>query len=125
MRFLRYWNNPDFWRWQWQRISFGAKLFVVVGLAVAIGLGGYIAAQGLAAAIDDPAAFAPPRQEVVTVQETVVRRAGGETVVKSVTLPGPTASRGITDSQTQTVLRGKPWYAPSRSPRPSPLPSRR
>ena len=92
MRFLRYWKDPDFWRWRWQRVSGGSKLLLVVGLAALTGLGGYIAAQGLAEATDTTAAFVPPTAQVVTVQRILAGEDGGSTVVKTVTLPGRLAT---------------------------------
>ena len=131
MRFLRYWEDRDFWRWRWQRVSGGSKLLLVVGLAALTGLGGYIAAQGLAEATDTTAAFVPPTAQVVTVQRILAGEDGGSTVVKTVTLPGKTRDRVVTDSETQTVVRGKtvvrgrPWCSRLQSPRSSPAQRRR
>jgi hypothetical protein len=105
MRFLRNWNDADFWRWQWERISFGTKLLLVVGVGLICGLGGFTAAKGLAEAADTAAAFAPPTGQVVTVQRILVGEDDGDTVVRTVTLPAKIRDRVITDSQTQTVTR--------------------
>jgi len=107
MRFLRYWKDPAYWSWRWQRVSVGTKLLLGVGLAVMCGLGGYTAAKGLADATETTAAFVPPTQQVVTVQRTVVRRAGGETVVKTVKLQSPSHERVVTNSRTRTILQPK------------------
>ena len=53
MRFLRYWKDPAYWSWRWQRVSIGTKLLLGLGLAVMCGLGGYTAAKGLADADRD------------------------------------------------------------------------
>ena len=104
MRFLRYWKDPAYWSWRWQRVSIGTKLLLGLGFAIMCGLGGYTAAKGLADAAETTAAFVPPTQQVVTVQQTVVRRAGGESVVKTVTLQTQGHDRVVTNSRTRTVV---------------------
>jgi len=120
--FLRYGYRPDYWRWRWQRVSDVGKVGVAVMIALLLGLGGYVAAKGLAGANDTTAAYVPPTPravKVATVHRTVVRRSKGKdqvvTQVQTVAIASPgttvpetvvvqrTTQRVITDSRDRTV----------------------
>ena len=88
--FLRYWRDPDYWRWRWGRVGEGARLGLVLLLAGLIGLGGYYTAV-VAGSGDTTAAYMPPTQKLVTVQQTVIHRVNGTarvvTEVRRVAVP--------------------------------------
>jgi hypothetical protein len=78
--FLRYWHDPGYWRWHWQRASVGTKSSLLVLLALLVGVGGYFTAV-LAGSAATTAPYVPPTQKLVTVERTVVQRMHGQTRV--------------------------------------------
>ena len=92
--FLRYWRDPDYWRWRWERVGPIARFGLVLLVASLIGLGGYYTAV-VAGSGDNSAAYVPPTQKLVTVQQTVIHRVKGTarvvTEVRKVADPSPNA----------------------------------
>lgn len=127
-----HWRDPGYWRWLWDsRVSGDTKGAIALLVAVAFGIGGYLAAHSLAATRDAATivterpvtvvrttrATAPP--QVVTRSRTVTRtgetdvvtvRRDGRTVVvpapgETVTVRRPGEQRIVTDPRTDTVVR--------------------
>jgi len=104
--FLRYWRDPGYWRWRWNRVGGGAKLLLAVGLGLLVGAAGYATAR-TASEKTQTAAFEPPRANVVTVigdlrDRTVIAEAVPRTVATTVTLQGDTPAPVV---QTETVVQ--------------------
>lgn len=103
----RYWRDPDYWRWRWDRVGAGARFGLVLLVASLIGLGGYYTAV-VAGSGDTRAAYMPPAQKLVTVQQTVIHRVKGSarvvTEVRRVAVPSPNEQVvTVTGERTVTV----------------------
>ena len=107
--FLRYWHDPGYWRWRWDKIAAGTRAGLIVVLALSFGFGGYYAAAVLADSTEPTAAHVSPTQKVVTRVKTVAVTAPGQRVTKEVTVKQAGRERVVTNSQTvvqsQTVER--------------------
>ena len=103
--FLRYWRDPGYWRWRWGQVGEGARFGLVLLLAGLIGLGGYYTAV-VAGSGDTTAAYMPPTQKLVTVQQTVIHRVNGAakvvTEVRRVAVPSP-SERAVTVTGERTI----------------------
>ena len=113
----REWGNADYWAWWWRtQVSPDAKIVAaVVGIGL-LGIGGYVAANGLEGSVAGAEADGAEVQIVTTtVQKLVTVRADGasgagpaQTVVRQVQVAG-LAARGsqatdrVTQVQVQTV----------------------
>ena len=116
--FLRYWRDPDYWRWRWGRVGEGARFGLVLLLASLIGLGGYYTAV-VAGSGDTTAAYVPPTQKVVTVQRTVIHPIEGktrvETELQTVSVPSSSGAQVVTVPGTeQTVIEQVTVNRPGR-----------
>lgn len=127
-----HWRDPRYWRWMWEsRVSGDTKGALALMVAVVCAIGGYLAAQRLAAThevatvttqrtvtvVRKTSANAPP--EVVTRSQTVTRpdqtdvvtvRRDGRTVTlrapgETVTVRGSVQQRVVTNGRTDTVVR--------------------
>jgi hypothetical protein len=91
---LRFWHDPDYWRWRSQRMSGATKTLLLGLLILLVGLAGYVTAvKASGSAAHTNAAYVAPAQKLVTVQRTVVHRVKGTgrvvTQVKKVAVPSP------------------------------------
>ena len=75
--FLRYWNDPGYWRWLWDETSDGTKAGLTVLLALLVGFGGYISASAVTAT------------DAVTTTKTVTTTVTLPVRTVTVTLPRP------------------------------------
>jgi hypothetical protein len=115
---LRYWRDPDYWRWRWGRVGEGARFGLVLLLAGLIGLGGYYTAV-VAGSGGTTAAYRPPTQSVVTVQRTVIHPIEGKTRVmtelRTVSVPSLGGAQVVTVPGTgQTVIEQVTVNPPGR-----------
>src|SRR4051812_3867250 len=107
--FFRYWRDPGYWRWRWDRVGGGAKLLLALALGLLVGAAGYATAR-TASEKTQAAAFEPPRVNVVTVKRTIIdlrdqtvtAKATPRTVAATVTLQGDTPAPVV---QTETVVQ--------------------
>ena len=104
--FFRYWKDPDYWLWRWDRMSDGAGVGIVVALAFLVALGGYMTANVLADSTD-PTAASATQKVVVTRVQTVAVSAPGQTVMREVTVQQAGRERVVTSRQTQTVVQSR------------------
>ena len=97
--FFRSLGDPGYWRWRWLRVGVGSRAGLAVLICCLIGIGGYFSAV-MAGSAQTDAAFEPPTQKLVTLQETVVHRVNGTgrvvTEVKRVAVPSPPQERVVT-----------------------------
>jgi len=130
--FRRYWTDPGYWRWRWQRIGIDTKLFVLLAVAASVGLGGYLSARELAGATEASGGYAPPVQSsqgIVTAQSTVAQttqmQARGATPIRQRAVAFPVASqtivqrvtgRVVTTGQTQTIMQSATVHQPVTVP---------
>ena len=114
----REWGNVDYWAWWWRtQVSPDAKIVAAVVAIGLLGIGGYVAANGLEGSVGGAEAGGAEVEVVTTtVQKLVTVRAGGagragaagptQTVVRQVQVAGP-AARGsrVTDRVTQVHVQ--------------------
>ena len=112
----RQWGSLDYWAWWWQnRVSPDAKIVAAVVAIGLLGIGGYVAANGLEGTVGGAEAG---EAEVVTttVQKLVTVRTGGaggaaaagptSTVVRQVQAAGPAAPGSpVTNRVTQVQVK--------------------
>jgi hypothetical protein len=117
----REWGSADYWAWWWRtQVSPDAKIVAAVVAIGLLGIGGYVAANGLEGSVGGAEAGGVEVEVVTTtVQKLVTVRAGGaggaggaergaagptQTVVRQVQVAGPSA-RGsrVTQVQVKTV----------------------
>ena len=107
--FLRYWHDPGYWRWRWDKITGGTRAGLVVMLALSFGLGGYYTAAVLADSTEPTAAHVSPTQKIVTRVQTVAVSAPGQTVTEQVTVQQAGRERGVTNRQTVVQSQTVEW----------------
>jgi hypothetical protein len=117
----REWGNADYWAWWWRnQVSPDAKIVAAVVAIGLLGIGGYVAANGLESSVAGAEAGGAEVEIVTTtVQRLVTVRAGGgaggagrgaagptQTVVRQVQVAGPSPPDGrVTDRVTQVRVR--------------------
>jgi hypothetical protein len=129
----REWGNADYWAWWWRnQVSADAKIVAAVVAIGLLGIGGYVAANGLEGSVGGAEAGGAEIEVVTTtVQRLVTVRAGGaasadsaggaaaprsagaagaagptQTVVRQVQVAGPAARAGrVTDRLTQVQVK--------------------
>jgi hypothetical protein len=107
------WRDPYYWSWWWRnRVSPDAKIVVAVVAVGLLGIGGYVAANGLEASVAGPGARGDEVELVTTtVQKLVTVRADGEAVttparVVARVADGSVAADRVTQVRVETVGGG-------------------
>jgi hypothetical protein len=113
----RQWGSLDYWAWWWRnQVSPDAKIVAAVVAIGLLGIGGYVAANGLEGSVGAEAGDAEVEVVRTTVQKLVTVRAGGagdagaaeptQTVVRQVQVAAAAASGSrVTDRVTLVQVR--------------------
>lgn len=123
------WRDPDYLAWWWRtQVSPDAKIVTAVVVIGVLGIGGYVAANGLEGSVGGAEAYGgqvglvtTTVRKLVTVEKSggvvttparvVARRVGGGvatervTQVRVATVPGPAGTRIVTEREVVPVVR--------------------